>query len=101
MSVTYENACLLTEEELDKIVFTTVETEQVSLTVSQRNKLFKKIKSVLGTDDYFITKAAVWELLKFMVANSPDTIEKWLSVRWLLSEIAKFSQEDYGKKISS
>jgi hypothetical protein len=45
-------------------------------------------------------KGTLWELLKHMVANSPDNIEKWMSVRWLLSEIAKFAQEDYGKKIS-
>lgn len=89
-----------TNEEADKILHTTNPKEHVYLTGAEKHKLFKKLHKVLGTDDYFVVKGTLWELLKHMVANSPDDVEKWLSVRWLLSEIAKFSQEDYGKKIS-
>jgi hypothetical protein len=87
-------------EDADKILHTTIPKEQVILTGAERHKLFKKLHKALGTDDYFVVKGTLWELLKHMVANSPDNIEKWMSVRWLLSEIAKFAQEDYGKKIS-
>jgi hypothetical protein len=75
--------------------------EQVNLSAAERDKLLKKLYKAIGTDDYLIVKGTLWALLKHMVANSPDNVEKWLSVRWLLSEIAKFAQEDYGKKISA
>lgn len=74
--------------------------EQAYLTDTERDKLLKKIYKAIGTDDYFIVQGALWEMLKHMVANSPDGVDKWLSVRWLLSEIAKFAQKDYGKQIS-
>lgn len=89
-----------TNHEADKILHTTIPQEQVTLTGAEKHKLFKKLHKAIGTDNYFVVKGTLWELLKHMVANSPDDVEKWMSVRWLLSELAKFSQEDYGKKIS-
>lgn len=74
--------------------------KQVRLTAAERHNLFEALHKAIGTDNYFIVRGTLWMLLKHMVANSPENVDKWLSVRWLLSEIAKFAQEDYGKKIS-
>ena len=82
------------------IMPTTLPKEEVRLTETEQKKLIKKLQRAIGTNDYFKTKGTLWLLLTYVVAHSPDNIEKWMSVRWLLAELAKFAQNDYGKKIS-
>ena len=82
------------------ILRTTFPKDEVHLTETEQKKLITKLQRAMGTSDYFKTKGTLWLLLTYVVANSPDYIEKWMSVRWLLSELAKFAQNDYGKKIS-
>lgn len=89
-----------TTQEATQMLSTTIANKRVYLTKREKRRLLKKLHSVLGTDNYFVVKATLWELLKHLVAHSPDGVEKWMSVRWLLSELAKFAQEDFGKEIS-
>ena len=89
-----------TAKEKQMLLNAEVFKEQVELTDQERDEILKAVYGVLGTEDYYWVKGCLWETLRHMVVNPPPKENKWFGVRWLLSEMAKFAQEDYGKEIS-
>jgi len=86
-----------TKKQKNKILSAEVIREQVHLSAEDRDKLLKAIYRTLGNDDYFWVKGCLWEVLRYLVVNPPKKESKWLGVRWLLSEMAKFAQRDFNE----
>jgi hypothetical protein len=84
-----------TRKQKGKILSAEVIREQVDLAAEDRDRLLKAIYKALGNNDYFWVKGCLWEVLRYLVVNPPKEENKWLGVRWLLSEMAKFAQRDF------
>ena len=84
-----------TRKQRDKILSAEVVREQVDLSEEDRDRLLETICRALESDDYFWVKGCLWEVLRYLVVNPPKEESKWLGVRWLLSEMAKFAQRDF------
>ena len=65
------------------------------LTNNEREQILKAVQATIDSKAYAAVNGALLKTLLYQVTHPPKNSNKWIGVRWLLSEMAQFALRDF------